>query len=63
MTIYISIVVNADGQIDCEVLDSEPTESFRDGLYALLDNGDIENFEIREGNLNGGDSVILYSGR
>lgn len=65
MQIWISIVVNADGQIDAELLDSEPTESFREGLDSFYENGDIVHWEIRLGSVNGGDSSVEYgtSGR
>jgi hypothetical protein len=43
-----------------EFLDSEPTESFYQGLWESLNAGDIQFFCIREGNINGGDSVIIY---
>jgi hypothetical protein len=62
MKIYCCMICYSDGTIDMEFLDSEPTESFRDGLDSslFLAEGDIEYWEIREGNLNGGDSLVIY---
>lgn len=58
--IYISIVANANGTTDVELLDAEPTESFRDGLWESLAEGRIQYFEIRAGYINGGDSSVEY---
>jgi len=59
--IWISVVKNANGITDIELLDSEPTDDFRDGLWKSLENGDIEYWEIRAGFVNGGDSSIEYA--
>lgn len=59
--IWISIIRNSDGSTDCELLDSEPTESFRDGLWDAIRDGLVEYWEIRAGYLNGGDSSIEYA--
>jgi hypothetical protein len=61
MEIWASIVVNSDGKTDCEFLDSEPTESFRDDLWDGIKEGTILRWEIRMGYLNGGDSLVEYS--
>lgn len=61
MEIWISILRNANGEMDVELLDQEPAESFRDDLWDALVNGDIDYWEIRCGNVNGGDSRIEYS--
>jgi hypothetical protein len=61
MKIYCSRVVNSDGTEDMEFLDSEPTESFIEGLWECIGHGTVQFFCIREGNVNGGDSIILYS--
>lgn len=61
MTIFCSRVINSDGSEDMEFLDRMPTQSFHDGLQECIANGDIQGYVIREGNLNGGDSIIIYS--
>jgi hypothetical protein len=60
MQIWISIVEHESGMRDVEILDSEPTDSFLDGLFELHSRGEISGFEIRMGFLNGGDSRIEY---
>lgn len=58
MKIYASIVAHSDG-IDCEFLTECPTDSFVNGLNESLFQGNIFGFEIREGNVNGGDSITV----
>jgi hypothetical protein len=59
--IWISYVVNANGTTDCELLSSEPKESFIDGLDESFREGRIQSWEIRAGFINGGDSRIEYA--
>ena len=59
--IYISIVANSDDTTDVELLDEEPTEEFREGLWEALAEGRIQYFQIRAGFVNGGDSSIEYA--
>ena len=59
--IWISIIDNASGERDVELLDAAPAESFREGLRSLFDEGLIEGAEIRCGNVNGGDSSVEWS--
>lgn len=54
--LWICIVISADGSIDAEILDSEPSELMRGELEALFQNGDVSHWEIRSAYLNGGDS-------
>jgi hypothetical protein len=58
--VWISIVSRNDGEMDVEVLDSQPTESFIDGLTEVFLAGEINGFQIREGNINGGDSIVIF---
>ena len=58
---YASIITYRDGSVDCEFLDSEPTDSFIEGVeQAAAEDGNIARFTIREGNVNGGDSVTVH---
>lgn len=59
--IWVSIVANSNGTTDCELLSTEPTEEFRNGLWDSIAKGTVEYFEIRSGYLNGGDSRIEYA--
>lgn len=61
MKIWASRVINSNGTEDMEFLDSEPTDSFIDGLFDAYRDGRIQGFIIREGNVNGGDSVVTFS--
>lgn len=60
MEIWACRIVNSDGTEDMEFLDSEPTESFRDGLWNGIQEGRIQFWSIRMGYLNGGDSRIEF---
>lgn len=58
--VWVSIV-EFDGRLDVELLDSEPTEGFRDGVRAAAHaEREILSHSIRVGNVNGGDSVETY---
>lgn len=57
MNIYIILITDFAGNVDCELLDSHPTQSMIDGLRTL----DCP-WQIREGTLNGGDSQLLLAG-
>lgn len=59
--VTIAIVDNANGVRDVEVVLGEVSESFVDGLFDGYRDGRISGFEIREGHINGGDSVITYT--
>lgn len=61
MNIYLCIVINANGSIDAEMLDNAPTQGFIESLSESLMMGDIARFEIRQGNINGGDSALIVS--
>ena len=63
MEIWISIVFNSADMrdIDCELLDGMPTESFRDGLHNAYLEGRIHGYQIRCGNINGGDSSLEFT--
>lgn len=61
MNIFCSRVINSDGSEDMEFLSSAPTKSFYEGLYEALHEGRIQGFVIREGNLNGGDSLVIHN--
>lgn len=61
MKIWASRVVNANGIEDMEFFDSEPADSLIDELFDAFVNGDIKEFTIREGNINGGDSIVTFS--
>lgn len=56
MNIYIILIIDFAGNIDCEILDARPSQSMIDGLRTL----DCR-WQIREGTLNGGDSRLILS--
>lgn len=60
MTIYAIRVINANGTEDMEFLDKAPADSLIDGLFEGIRGGEIQFFSIREGNVNGGDSVVIH---
>jgi hypothetical protein len=59
--VSVSIVRNANGVLDCEIIAGCVSDSFIEGLQQSLFEGRITGFEIRVGNVNGGDSDIVES--
>jgi hypothetical protein len=59
--VWISIIDNTDGGRDVEVLDAPPAASFLADLAAAVHRGGAYRAEIREGNVNGGDSIVIES--
>lgn len=65
MKVWTSIIMKGDGTLDVETLDQEPTVEFWKSILNAYGRGaDFERedpyivwAEIREGNINGGDSV------
>lgn len=60
MMIWACRVINSDGTEDMEFLDEEPADSFIDGLWDAINEGRVQAFFIRAGNVNGGDSILEY---
>lgn len=54
----ILIIDFPDGNRDCEVITGEFTEEVRDSLNAKFDAGEISNWQMRSGFVNGGDSRV-----